>query len=86
MRRESMSMELVALNTRVHAERLRHNIAFEELVLFPAAARHLGPAGWQAIEAAQAPGAADPLSSADAQGRFEGLRRVISSRTGCGCD
>ena len=84
MRRESMPMELVALNTRLYAERLRHNIAFEELVLFPAAARHLGEEDWQAIGVAHVP-AADPLFSAEAEGRFEGLRRVISQEADCGC-
>ena len=41
LREESMSRELVADNMRLYAERLRHNMAFEELTLFPAAARHL---------------------------------------------
>ncbi len=84
MRRESMSLELVALNTRLYAERLRHNIAFEELVLFPAAARHLDAQDWQAIGLAHDL-AADPLVSAEVEGRFEGLRRVISREADCGC-
>lgn len=85
MRRESMSMELVALNIRLYAERLRHNIAFEELVLFPAAARHLGEEDWQAVGLAQGP-ATDPLFSSGADGRFEDLRRVISTESDCGCE
>lgn len=84
MRRESMSMELVALNTRLYAERLRHNIAFEELVLFPAAARHLDDEDWRAIGLAQGP-AADPLFSSEVEARFEGLRRVITAESDCGC-
>lgn len=84
MRRESMSMELVALNTRLYAERLRHNIAFEELVLFPAAARHLDDEDWQAIGSAHVH-AADPLFSGEVERRFEGLRRVISQEADCGC-
>lgn len=85
MRRESMAMEVVALNTRLYAERLRHNIAFEELVLFPAAARHLDEEDWRAVGPAHAP-AADPLFSGRAESRFEELRRVISKQAGCGCD
>ncbi|HEY0883823.1 MAG TPA: hemerythrin domain-containing protein [Ramlibacter sp.] len=85
MRRESMAMDVVALNTRLYAERLRHNIAFEELVLFPAAARHFGQEDWQAIAPADGP-AADPLCSADVEGRFEGLRQVITKEADCGCD
>lgn len=84
MRRESMPMEVVALNTRLYAERLRHNIAFEELVLFPAAAGHLDDEDWRAIGAAHVD-SADPLFSAEVERRFEGLRRVISQEADCGC-
>lgn len=84
MRRESMAMDVAALNTRLYAERLRHNIAFEELVLFPAAASHLDEADWQAIAPTHRP-VADPLFSDDVEARFEGLRQVISQQADCGC-
>ena len=84
MRRESVSMELVACNSRMYAERLRHNIAFEELVLFPAAAG-LDAADWDAIAPANAP-AADPLFSGQVDQRFAELHRMISLEAHCGCE
>jgi hemerythrin-like domain-containing protein len=84
MRRESISLELVALNSRLYAERLRHNIAFEELVLFPAAARSLQQEDWQEIERSHAP-APDPLFSAQVDQRFAELHRMISLEADCGC-
>lgn len=85
MRRETVSLELVALNARLYAERLRHNIAFEELVLFPAAAKSLDEADWQAIAAAAGAAPADPLFSGKVDQRFAQLRRVIVAESGCGC-
>ena len=41
-----MSRELVADNICLYVERLRHNMAFEELVLFPSADRHLDGQDW----------------------------------------
>jgi hemerythrin-like domain-containing protein len=77
MRKESMSLELVGLNSRLYAERLRHNIAFEELVLFPVAAKCLAPDDWRDIEFDHSP-PADPLFSGQVDQRFAGLRRMIS--------
>ena len=86
MRRETVSLELVALNARLYAERLRHNIAFEELVLFPAAARHLDEADWRAIAATGAAAPADPLFSGAVDQRFAQLHRVIAAEASCGCE
>lgn len=84
-RRESMSMELVALNSRLYAERLRHNIAFEELVLFPRADRALDAQDWEAVAPARAL-APDPLFSGTVDRRFAELHQVISAESGCGCE
>ena len=86
VREESMSAELVAMNIRLYAERLRHNISFEELVLFPAASRALGPEDWEAIAASAARDAPDPLFGAQVQDRFVGLHRVIAQEANCGCE
>lgn len=48
-RGETMSRELLQANIRLYAERLRHNMAVEELALFPAARLRLDEADWQAI-------------------------------------
>lgn len=84
MRRETVPLELVALNSRLYAERLRHNIAFEELVLFPKADKYLDEDDWQAIAATHAP-ASDPLSAGVVDQRFERLRRAIARQADCGC-
>lgn len=84
MRRETVPLELVALNSRLYAERLRHNIAFEELVLIPQAAKSLDEEDWGAIEASYAP-APDPLFSSEVDQRFERLRRAIAAQANCGC-
>ena len=86
MREESVPSELVALSIRLYGERLRHNMAFEELVLFPAAAGSLQDDDWQAIGACAERDAPDPLFGSDVQQRFAELRRVISAESGCGCD
>lgn len=85
MRRESASMELVASNTRLYAERLRHNIAFEELVLFPSASKYFHEEDWQAVTAAVQSGA-DLAFWPEVERRFEGLRRAIVEEASCGCD
>lgn len=85
MRRESMSLELVALNSRLYAERLRHNIAFEELVLFPRAEKWLDSDDWSAIAPSYA-APADPLFSSAVDKRFTELRRIISAEANCGCE
>jgi hypothetical protein len=71
----------VALNIRLYAERLRHNIAFEELVLFPLAARRLEPADW-ALIAAGYEARPDPLFSSPVDQRFAHLRRAITLEAG----
>jgi hemerythrin-like domain-containing protein len=86
MRRESMSMELAALNVRLYAERLRHNMAFEELVLFPAASRSLDEDDWRAIELSGPRDTADPLFQSNVEQRFVELHRAISAEAGCDCD
>jgi hemerythrin-like domain-containing protein len=85
MRRESVSLELAASSCRLYAERLRHNIAFEELVLFPRAASALDAADWRVIADGYAP-QPDPLFSSDADQRFAELRSVIASEADCDCD
>jgi hemerythrin-like domain-containing protein len=77
-REESMSRELVAANICLYVERLRHNMAFEELVLFPAAARHLDDQDWRAIAAGAARAAPDPLFDPQVQHRFQQLRNAIT--------
>lgn len=76
-RDETMSRELVADNICLYVERLRHNMVFEELVLFPAAARALDAQDWHAIAVDSARAAADPLFVAQADQRFRQLRAAI---------
>ena len=76
-RGETLSRELVATNICLYVERLRHNMAFEELLLFPAAARALDAADWRDIEADGLPGAPDPLFQPQAEQRFLQLRQAI---------
>lgn len=85
-REESMPWELVEANVRLYAERLRHNMAVEELCLFPAAARHLDEADWRTIEQTVAAEAPDPLFPVPAEERFVQLHRVIASEAECGCE
>ena len=56
-----MSWLLLETNLRLYAERLRHNMAVEELALFPAAQRYLDTADWRAIEKAVPHPGRDPL-------------------------
>lgn len=77
-RRESMSRELVATNICLYVERLRHNMPVEELVLFPAAARHLDDQDWRAIAADAASAAPDPLFDPQVQHRFQQLRDAFT--------
>jgi len=50
LRQETVSPELVEANIRLYSERLRHNMAVEELALFPAAVCQLDDEDWRAIE------------------------------------
>ena len=77
-REESMSRELAAANICLYVERLRHNMAFEDLVLFPAAARHLDDLDWRAIAAEAVRTAPDPLFGPQVQQRFQQLRDAIT--------
>ena len=85
LRAESMSPELVGINTRLYAERLRHNMVFEELTLFPAALRHLDEDDWRALEPSTRDAAPDPLFDAQVQTRFGELHRAIAAEAGCDC-
>lgn len=85
-REETMSWELVGLNVRLYAERLRHNMAVEELVLFPAALRHLSDEDWHAIEEVPGQMRSDPLFPTPAEARFVQLHRVIAAEAQCGCE
>lgn len=84
MRQESISLELAALSSRLYAERLRHNIAFEELVLFPLAARSLPEGELEEMGAAfEMPD--DPLFSGPVEERFAELHRAIVAEADCEC-
>src|SRR5574340_1115714 len=74
------------LNVRLYAERLRHNMTVEELILFPAALRHFGAEDWRAIEEAPGRAPSDPLFPAPAEARFVQLHRVIAAEAQCGCE
>jgi hemerythrin-like domain-containing protein len=79
LREEGTPPELVGIGTRLYAERLRHNIAVEELVLFPRAVHSLGDDDWRAIESALPHVRPDPLFQTPAEARFEELRKVIAA-------
>src|SRR5690606_18864145 len=67
VREESMSPELAVASARLYAERLRHNMVFEELTLFPAAQRHLDAKDWAAIAPTADAAASDPLFREDVE-------------------
>lgn len=85
-REESTSWPAVAGNARLYAERLRHNMAVEELALFPVAEEVLDDADWHAI-LTELPGPvpADPVFVSQTEQRFAELRRVIAAEAGCDC-
>lgn len=80
-RDEAMPRELLQSNIRLYAERLRHNMAVEELTLFPAALQCLSDDDWSAIAGDIA---ADPLFRTPVEERFADLRRVIEAESGEG--
>ena len=82
LRQESMSPELAVDNARLYAERLRHNMMFEELTLFPAAQRHLDEADWSVIEPTAWDLPPDPLFQPEVEERFEQLQRAIAGEVG----
>ncbi|EIM93806.1 hypothetical protein WQE_47219 [Paraburkholderia hospita] len=48
VREENMSSEWIDLHLRLYGERLRHNMAMDEMTLFPMALDHLGREDWDA--------------------------------------
>jgi hemerythrin-like domain-containing protein len=75
---ENMSQELVDIRVQLYAERLRHNMAIEELTLFPAARKSLNEEDWHAIE--DIPGLhaqSDPLFDGEVGEQFAQLYRAI---------
>jgi len=85
MRDENMSRELLEFRIRLYAERLRHNMAFEELAIFPIATRHLESDEWAAIWQASPIRSADPLFQTPVHKRFVQLHHVIAAEADCGC-
>ncbi|CAB3810045.1 hypothetical protein LMG28688_07134 [Paraburkholderia caffeinitolerans] len=85
VRDENMSRELLEFRIQLYAERLRHNMAVEELALFPVAAHHLDSGDWSSILQANPNRSADPLFQAPVHERFVQLRRVIATEADCGC-
>lgn len=83
---ETMSPELLEANIRLYAERLRHNMAVEELMLFPTAVRQLDLEDWRAIEHSVAHLEPDPLFQTPVEERFAQLRQAIAWEAGCGCN
>lgn len=77
VRDEGMPRDLLAANVRLYGERLRHNMAVEELTLFPAATRSLGEADWRVITTGATDPGPDPVFKGPAQTRFEQLRQAI---------
>lgn len=85
VRDDNMSGELLESRIRLYAERLRHNMAVEELTLFPVATRHLDTGDWSSILQASPTRSADPLFHTPVHERFLQLHRVIASEADCGC-
>lgn len=82
-----MSWALMHSNVRLYAELLRHNMATEELALFPLAQRHLEADDWSALDqAATANTPRDPLFGTPVDARFAQLHRIIASESDCGCE
>lgn len=84
-RGETLSWEIIAPNLRLYAERLRHNMAVEELILFPMARRILQDADWRHIDAAVGT-VRDPLFPGPVEDRFRQLHEAIAVEAQCGCD
>ncbi|MFA7503288.1 MAG: hemerythrin domain-containing protein [Burkholderiaceae bacterium] len=85
VREESMAPDLAVASARLYAERLRHNMVFEELTLFPAAQRHLDAEDWRAIVPTADTTPPDPLFREDVEKRFVQLHQAIIAQAGCGC-
>ncbi len=85
-REETTSWPAVAGNARLYAERLRHNMAVEELALFPLAEEVFDDEDWAAmVTALPRPAPADPLFVSQTEQRFAELRRVIAAEAVCDC-
>ncbi len=84
-REESTSWHAAADSARLYAERLRHNMAVEELAVFPVAEQRLGDADWHAIAALSTVDPEDPLFVSRTEKRFADLRGVIAAEADCGC-
>lgn len=83
LRDENMSIEWVDLQPRLYGERLRHNMVFEELTLFPRALATLNSTDWHAIAGEGPEVGADPLFQTPVHERFSQLHRVIVREAGC---
>ena len=81
-----MSWALIGANICLYGERLRHNMAVEELALFPAAEHSLDEEDWVIIDNGTRRAEPDPLFPAPVEARFVQLHRVIAAEAGCGCD
>jgi hemerythrin-like domain-containing protein len=86
LREETMSPELVEPNILLYAERLRHNMKVEELVLFPTAVRQLDDEDWYAIERSVNLIGSDPLFQTPVESRFNQLHQVIALEACCDCN
>ena len=84
-REETTSWHAAVVSARLYAERLRHNMAVEELAVFPVAEQRLGDADWHAIAALSTREPADPLFVSLTENRFVDLRRVIATEAACDC-
>lgn len=85
MRDENMSRELLEFRVRLYAERLRHNMAVEELTMFPIATKHLDSDDWSSILQSHPQRSADPLFQTPVHERFMQLHRVIAAEADCRC-
>lgn len=82
---ENMSGELLEFRIRLYAERLRHNMAVEELTIFPIGTRHLGSDDWSSILQTGPHRSADPLFQTPVHERFVQLHHVIATEADCKC-
>lgn len=82
---ETLAWDRIAPSVRLYAERLRHNMAVEELVLFPAALRHLDADDWHVIRTTSPKIKQDPLFHAQVDQRFRQLHRAIADAAHCAC-
>ena len=84
-REESTTWPAVALSARLYAERLRHNMAVEEMALFPLAETGLSMEDWDGISELFVQEPVDPLFVSQTEKRFSDLRKVIAEEAGCDC-